>query len=122
MTLCYHVNLLTLPTWLKQSPGRKGRWQPRIDPEARVLVKRAHDYLERSFVPPDWSIPTLGCGSGPLCFRQALYCAPSCWIDADRQAMLPPPPPPPTRGAVALVAGTLWPCRSWDDESRSDPA
>jgi transposase len=76
------------------------------DPEAKGLLERAHDYLERSFLPgrtfsspadfnaqlADW----LGrVNARP---RRALGCAPTDRITADRAAMLVLPPVPPTTG------------------------
>jgi transposase len=76
------------------------------DPEAKGLIERAHDYLERSFLP--------GRGfAGPADFnsqlqqwlemvnrrpRRALGCAPADRIAADKAAMLAPPPVPPATG------------------------
>jgi transposase len=76
------------------------------DPEAKGLVERSHDYLERSFLPgrtftgPDdfnaqlqtW----LGVTSRRL--RRALGCAPIERIAADRAAMLGLPPVAPATG------------------------
>ena len=76
------------------------------DPEAKGLVERAHDYLERSFLPGR-------AFAGPADFnaqlrrwlavvntrpRRALGCAPADRITADRQAMLALPPVPPATG------------------------
>lgn len=76
------------------------------DPEAKGLVERCHDYLERSFLP--------GRGfASPADFntqlqqwlsvvnarpRRALGCAPAERIAADRAAMLALPPVPPATG------------------------
>jgi transposase len=76
------------------------------DPEAKGLIERAHDYLERSFLPGrDFS--------GPADFnaqlaawlavvntrtRRALGCAPTDRITADRAAMLALPPVAPATG------------------------
>lgn len=76
------------------------------DPEAKGLIERAHDYLERSFLP--------GRGfDSPAEFndqlsqwlavvntrpRRALGCAPTERITADRQAMLALPPINPVTG------------------------
>jgi transposase len=82
------------------------------DPEAKGLVERAHDYLERSFLPGRVF-------TGPEDFntqlrqwisvvngrpRRALGCAPTERIQADRQAMLALPP-------VAPVTGWRWSLR-----------
>jgi transposase len=76
------------------------------DPEAKGLVERAHDYLERSFLPGRTF-------TGPADFnaqmqqwlgvvnartRRALWCAPTDRIGADKQAMLTLPPVPPATG------------------------
>jgi transposase len=76
------------------------------DPEAKGLIERAHDYLERSFLPGR----TFG---SPAEFnaqlqawlelvnrrtRRALGCAPVDRIVADRAAMLALPPVPPATG------------------------
>jgi transposase len=76
------------------------------DPEAKGLVERLHDYLERSFLPGR-------AFAGPADFnaqisawlelvntrpRRALGCAPSDRIAADRAAMLPLPPVAPATG------------------------
>ena len=76
------------------------------DPEAKGLIERAHDYLERSF------LPGRGFGS-PAEFnaqmtqwlavvnarpRRALGCAPTERITADKQAMLAMPPVAPATG------------------------
>jgi transposase len=76
------------------------------DPEAKGLVERFHDYLERSFLPGrDFA--------GPADFnaqlaawiavvntriRRALGCAPCDRITADKAAMLALPPVPPATG------------------------
>lgn len=76
------------------------------DPEAKGLVERAHDHLERSFLPGRSF-------TGPQDFnaqlqqwlavvntrrRRALGCAPTDRITADRHAMLALPPVPPVTG------------------------
>jgi transposase len=76
------------------------------DPEAKGLVERFHDYLERSFLPGR-------CFTGPGDFnaqlqawlavvntrvRRALGCSPADRVTADRQAMLALPPVPPATG------------------------
>jgi transposase len=76
------------------------------DPEAKGLIERAHDYLERSFLPGRSF-------TGPEDFnaqlqqwlsvvnartRRALGCAPTDRITADRQAMLALPPVAPATG------------------------
>jgi transposase len=76
------------------------------DPEAKGIIERAHDYLERSFLPGRTF-------DSPADFnaqlsqwlavvnrrpRRALGCAPIDRIGADRQAMLTLPPVPPAVG------------------------
>jgi transposase len=76
------------------------------DPEAKGLIERCHDYLERSFLPGRTF-------TGPADFnaqlaqwlgvvnarpRRALGCAPADRITADRQAMLALPPVAPATG------------------------
>jgi transposase len=76
------------------------------DPEAKGLIERAHDYLERSFLPGREF-------EGPAGFntqlaewlavvntrpRRALGCAPTERITADRAAMLALPPVAPATG------------------------
>jgi transposase len=76
------------------------------DPEAKGLIERAHDYLERSFLPGRSF-------TGPADFndqlqqwlamvnqrtRRALGCAPADRIAADKAAMLALPPVPPVTG------------------------
>jgi transposase len=76
------------------------------DPEAKGLVERAHDYLERSFLPgrafgspADFNAQLQGwlelVNQRP---RRALGCAPSDRIVADRAAMLALPPVAPATG------------------------
>jgi len=76
------------------------------DPEAKGLIERAHDYLERSFLPgrafscpadfnaqlQDWLAMV---NARP---RRALGCAPTDRITADKQAMLGLPPVAPATG------------------------
>jgi transposase len=76
------------------------------DPEAKGLLERAHDYLERSFLPgrtftgpadfnaqlADWLTVV---NARP---RRALGCAPTDRITADRAAMLTLPPVAPATG------------------------
>jgi transposase len=76
------------------------------EPEHKGIIERAHDYLERSFLPGREF-------TGPADFnaqlqawlqrvnarpRRALGCAPTDRIGADRQAMLTLPPVPPATG------------------------
>ena len=76
------------------------------DPEAKGLIERAHDYLERSFLPgrgfaspADFNAQLAGwievVNHRP---RRALGCSPADRITADRQAMLALPPVPPATG------------------------
>jgi transposase len=76
------------------------------DPEAKGLIERCHDYLERSFLPgrsftspADFNIQ-LQQWLQVVNTRQrrALGCAPTDRITADRQAMLALPPVAPTVG------------------------
>jgi transposase len=76
------------------------------DPEAKGLIERAHDYLERSFLPgrtfgspaefntqlADW-LAVVNTRT-----RRALGCAPADRITADRRAMLTLPPVAPATG------------------------
>jgi transposase len=76
------------------------------DPEAKGLIERAHDYLERSFLPgrsfgspagfnaqlQQW-LATVNTRT-----RRALGCAPTDRITADRAAMLALPPVAPATG------------------------
>jgi transposase len=76
------------------------------DPEAKGLIERSHDYLERSFLPGRvFSSPAdfnaqlaawLATVNGRV--RRALGCAPSDRITADRAAMLSLPPVAPVTG------------------------
>ncbi|WP_280391007.1 Mu transposase domain-containing protein, partial [Nocardia wallacei] len=76
------------------------------DPEAKGIIERAHDYLERSFLPGRSF-------TGPTDFntqltewlalvntrtRRALGCAPTDRVTTDRQAMLALPPVAPETG------------------------
>src|SRR6266704_2407549 len=73
------------------------------DPEAKGLVERFHDYLERSFLPGrDFAGPAdfnaqlrqwLAVANTRI--RRALGCSAAERIDADRAAMLGLPPVPP---------------------------
>jgi transposase len=76
------------------------------DPEAKGLIERAHDYLERSFLPgrsfagpADFNAQLAGwlarVNARP---RRALGCAPADRIAADKAAMLALPPVPPATG------------------------
>ena len=76
------------------------------DPEAKGLIERCHDYLERSFL-PGRSFVSSADFNGQLQQwlqvvnarqRRALGCAPTDRITADRQAMLPLPPVAPATG------------------------
>ncbi len=77
-----------------------------VDPEAKGLVERFHDYLERSFLPgrsfagPADFNAQLGrwLAVANTRFRRALGCPAADRIDADRAAMLPLPPVPPATG------------------------
>jgi transposase len=76
------------------------------DPEAKGLLERAHDYLERSFLPgrqftgpADFNAQLGGwltvANSRP---KRVLGCAPADRVTADRAAMLALPPVPPVTG------------------------
>jgi transposase len=76
------------------------------DPEAKGLVERLHDYLERSFLPGrDFGCPAdfsdeLGqfLAVARTRLRRALGCSPADRVAADRQAMLALPPVAPSTG------------------------
>jgi transposase len=76
------------------------------DPEAKGLIERAHDYLERSFLPGrtfdgpgDFNTQLQGwLAIVNARTRRALGCAPTDRIGADRQAMLGLPPVAPATG------------------------
>lgn len=76
------------------------------DPEAKGLIERCHDYLERSFLPGrTFASPTdfntqladwLATANSRT--KRALGCAPTDRLDADRAAMLALPPVAPATG------------------------
>ena len=76
------------------------------DPEAKGQLERAHDYLERSFLPGrqftgpadfnDQLTGWLAIANGRV--KRVLGCAPADRIAADRTAMLGLPPVPPVTG------------------------
>jgi transposase len=76
------------------------------DPEAKGLLERAHDYLERSFLPgrtftspADFNAQLAGwLATVNRRVRRALGCAPIDRITADRAAMLALPPVAPATG------------------------
>jgi transposase len=76
------------------------------DPEAKGLIERAHDYLERSFLPGrTFTSPTdfnaqlqSWLATVNARARRALGCAPTDRISADKAAMLALPPVPPATG------------------------
>jgi len=76
------------------------------DPEAKGLVERFHDYLERSFLPGrEFTGPAdfnaqLGVwmGNANTRWHRRLECRPADRIAADRAAMIPLPPVPPVTG------------------------
>jgi transposase len=76
------------------------------DPEAKGLIERAHDYLERSFLPGrGFASPAEFNGQMSQWLavvntrpRRALGCAPTERIAADKQAMLALPPVAPATG------------------------
>jgi transposase len=76
------------------------------DPEAKGLVERLHDYLERSFLPgrmfgspADFNHQLAGfLVRANLRHHRSLGCRPADRIDADRAAMVSLPPVPPATG------------------------
>jgi transposase len=76
------------------------------DPEAKGLVERLHDYLERSFLPGRSFDSPLDFNSQLQGFlarantrrHRALGCRPADRVDADRAAMIALPPVPPVAG------------------------
>ena len=76
------------------------------EPEHKGIIERAHDYLERSFLPGrvftgpgDFNAQMQGwLAQVNARTRRALGCAPTDRIGADLQAMLTLPPVPPTVG------------------------
>jgi Mu transposase, C-terminal domain len=76
------------------------------DPEAKGLIERSHDYLERSFLPgrsfaspTDFNAQLAGwLAIANTRTKRALGCAPTDRIDADRAAMLGLPPVAPATG------------------------
>jgi transposase len=76
------------------------------DPEAKGIIERAHDYLERSFLPGRAFVSPADFNSQLGAWlmtvnrrpRRALGCAPIERIGADRQAMLSLPPVAPATG------------------------
>jgi transposase len=76
------------------------------DPEAKGLVERFHDYLERSFLPgraftspADLNAQLSGwVATANTRYRRALECAPADRIAADRAAMIALPPVAPVTG------------------------
>ena len=76
------------------------------DPEAKGLIERAHDYLERSFLPGRVFAGAADFNAQLAAWlavvnqrpRRALGCAPADRITADRAAMTALPPVPPATG------------------------
>jgi transposase len=76
------------------------------DPEAKGIIERLHDYLERSFLPGRSFTSPLDfntqlqawLGMANQRRKRSLGCAPAERIGADRAAMLALPPVPPTVG------------------------
>jgi transposase len=76
------------------------------DPEAKGLIERAHDYLERSFLPGRTFTSPADFNAQLQAWlqvvnrrpRRVLGCAPTDRIVADRAAMLTLPPVPPATG------------------------
>jgi transposase len=81
------------------------------DPEAKGLVERLHDYLERSFLPgrrftspQDFNNQLAGfLARANSRQHRVLGCRPVDRVDADRQAMLELPPLPPVTGWRQLL-------------------
>ena len=121
--------------WVWDGEGAVGRWRARrveltaecqafrgtlamkviickpADPEAKGLVERLHDYLERSFLPGRRFVSPQDFNSQLAGFlaransrqHRVLGCRPVDRVDADRQAMLALPPVPPTTGWRQLL-------------------
>jgi transposase len=76
------------------------------DPEAKGMIERAHDYLERSFLPGRTFVSPAEFNAQLEAWlatvnrrpRRALGCAPTERITADKQAMLTLPPVAPATG------------------------
>jgi transposase len=76
------------------------------DPEAKGMIERAHDYLERSFLPGRTFVSPAAFNAQLEAWlatvnrrpRRALGCAPTERITADKQAMLTLPPVAPATG------------------------
>jgi transposase len=76
------------------------------DPEAKGLVERFHDYLERSFLPgrsftspADFNTQMQAwIATANTRWHRRLECRPSDRIAADKAAMIPVPPVPPVTG------------------------
>ena len=77
------------------------------DPEAKGIIERLHDYLERSFLPGrtlhlpgrlQHPAPGAGWQLANRRRKRSLGCAPADRIAADRAAMLALPPVPPATG------------------------
>ena len=81
------------------------------DPEAKGLVERLHDYLERSFLPgrvfaspAQFNVELAAfLGRANTRHHRRLGCRPTERIDADRAAMLALPPVPPATGWRASI-------------------
>jgi transposase len=81
------------------------------DPEAKGLVERLHDYLERSFLPGRRFASPQDFNSQLAAFlvransrqHRVLGCRPLDRVDADRLAMLALPPVPPVTGWRQLL-------------------
>jgi len=93
------------------------------DPEAKGLIERAHDYLERSFLPgrtftgPDDFNAQLQqwLALANARTRRVLGCAPTDRITADRHAMLPLPPAAEARrtGSEGHLGFVSWALQTW---------
>jgi transposase len=81
------------------------------DPEAKGIIERLHDYLERSFLPGRSFCSPLDfnaqlqawLGTANRRRKRSLGCAPADRIAADKAAMLPLPPVPPITGWEATL-------------------
>ena len=85
------------------------------DPEAKGIIERFHDYLERSFLPgrtftspADFNVQLGGFLTKANTRRmRVLGCTPADRVAADRAAMLPLPPVPPAGGIGAGWSRTV---------------
>ncbi len=93
---------------------------PPRDPEAKGLVERFHDYLERSFLPgrefagpADFNVQLAGfLARANTRLHRVLGCRPADRIEADRAALIPLPPVAPVTGLAPLVPAAPRPLRA----------